>query len=272
MKIIELPENVEEWYVKKEFAETNGDRIITLDMYETEHIDQDGLDFLVAATFNLIQEDVKVQFVDVREEVYPVLMNGEHKGNRLITLADVFTDRSKKDLQNFYDELLKHSLDYDLTRESFIEIFENAGNLYRHVRRNESPSPDEDLFIMEYGIMRCIRNIEEGYAPVVDFLGYKYGDVSSVNARLSIVYRDYSFESLEDDNEYLGRCIQWDENRGFGFVLPFGMRKRDKIFVHRSNSPERPGQNKSGLIEGCFYTVQVSETQKGWAGRNASRI
>lgn len=271
--IIELPEIVNREDIQGVMLDFLRDPsgYLTLDLYDTHQINQSGLDLIVSTAFALQGRRGNMQLINVTEETHPILMNANVLGKRLINLADIYTDREEMELGMFFGSLCADSHKYGVTVDKFRNIVKVSRELYNNLHRAEKLFDNEELGIMEYGLIECIRFIENNNPKSLDYLGYRYGEIDKIKVIVEHPFTQNNQQlNLEEGLIYTGVCTRWIDGKGFGFIRPDGM--ETDVFVHRTQCPWRKESGGYGLIENYTYSFKVEETKKGWQAIDVNRL
>lgn len=260
--VIKLPEVVEAGSIEDEiqdyFEDLSG--YLTLDCLQTRIVTDEGLYPILEAANDLKSEDGNMQLINVAEVIYPSLMNTNVGGQRLISLVEIYTDRTRDFIGGYIAELRKDYEKGGVETGHFIKLAQQAwreyGVLHGGVKDEEYNRRE-----IEFALTACIRDIEKRWPTTVDHLGYIYKKVNEIKRLADIPLK--VFQDLIENGRFIARCRLWKESEGYGF-LQYG---KERVFVPRKNIIEG-----DGLIEKELYRFTAHYEEKGWQGLEVDRL
>jgi CspA family cold shock protein len=202
-----------------------------------------------------------IQFVKVGRNNYTQLLNTNIEGNRLINLAEIYTGRTAAEILNDIDSILQSCIIFDVREASLSETLENSNHGYEKQHNGsvaDKPGKvEQERRKKEYGLMECIRFIEQRRPVDLRYLNYNY----MKNDKFYSLDDSHISRYIVEDNIAIpkamrrGICKSFNHGRGYGFIIPDGGGK--ELFVHYANII---GSNS--LKEGNSYMYRIIGSKK----------
>jgi CspA family cold shock protein len=242
---------------------------LTVNFKNLFNINPGGLDQFLEAASRLEDTQGHLQFVNVSESAYRHLMNTNISGKRLISSAEIYTQRSPQEISNIIKSITDDYSLFNIERGALINAVNRAEGEYRRQHMSslgdEPDSQEIERRKIEYGLIECIRLIEEEEPNVRNHLGYKYGkvdkilridDPSILRCEPSEQYTQPTLPRTKNKERKTGSCKLFNETKGYGFIIPDD--GGDDLFVHISRI-----RSHSSLTPDSHYSYQIEEGRQG---------
>lgn len=281
--VIKVPKILNKDDCRKEidFFLRNPRDYLTIDFADFFHINPGGLEQFLAAAYGLKETKGHLQFVNVNESGYRALMNTNVSGKRLISLAEIYTQRDSTDIAGTLLSITQNNSQFSVSRQRLIDIAKASKVSYDGQHRGsiaDEPNKRElDRRRKEYGLIQCIRLIEENNTGILDHLGYRYGEVKKIltpdNPDITSYEPPQHTAPVQprvrlprrNPNHNTGVCKWFNDSIGYGFLIP-GDGGPD-IFVDINDT-----RSFLGCSEGKNYSYNMVEGKRGPKAENVMLI
>lgn len=253
---------------------------LTVDFANLWYIKPGRLGPFLEAAYKLETIRKNLQFINVCENMHITLMNTNISGKRLISLAEIYTGRTETQIDADLHSIVTNYDKFGVEdREQLLDLIRDREGAYDKAHSGSiADNPWEQELQRrkkEYGLIQCIRLIEENNPEVLNHLGYRYEDAERINRLDKIHDMVAGIKELPKPRQFLvhgerydGTCKTWIDKKGFGFIAP-DIGGKD-VFVHRSQAPGYG--NWRGLRETNRYSFEAENDSKGWNGIKVEKL